>query len=269
MNKERKEELWSAYLDGELSCSEAREYDKSLTEEERARFAAELRFEEALAGRLCDDVRCPDELWKRVTRRLTEESSPRRRFLRLAWRTTPLAAAAAALLVVCLRHPWAPTPRESAAVALAPDTAPAPDAQEDFLAVVSGTDMLIHRVEIDGDEVAVGEFMRRHGFPFRLQPVSMLAESTSAGHPVQFFGARERMVDGERVLELMWQCCGQPVVVELAAEGTAPARRIHKAADGGQIQEVRQFGRHVAALVSSHKAKPFLDLVQLVSPDFS
>jgi hypothetical protein len=48
----------------------------------------------------CDSVRCPDELWARVTRRLADEASPRRHFLRLAWRTTPLAAATAALLVL-------------------------------------------------------------------------------------------------------------------------------------------------------------------------
>jgi hypothetical protein len=265
MNKDRKEELWSAYLDGEMSCSEAREYDKTLTDEERARFAAELRFEEALAGRLCDDVRCPDELWKRVSRRLSEEASPRRRFLRLAWRSTSLAAAAA-LVVLFVRHPWAPAPPVDTAANVAPSKA---NTDDDFLAVVPEMDMLVRRVEIGGDEMDVSEYMRRHGFPFRLQPVSMLAKSESAGHPVQFVGARERRVEGERVLELMWQCCGQPVVVEVAAEGTSPARMIHKAADGGNIQEVRQLGRHVAALVSRHKAKPFLDLVQPVTPDYS
>lgn len=48
-----------AYLDGELSASEASEFEATLDAAERERLAAEVRFENGLAERLAQDAKCP------------------------------------------------------------------------------------------------------------------------------------------------------------------------------------------------------------------
>ena len=56
-NHDNREQLWQAYLDGELSACEAAQFETTLSEAERRRLAAELRFDRALADRLRQHLR--------------------------------------------------------------------------------------------------------------------------------------------------------------------------------------------------------------------
>ena len=63
MRMDEREKLWMAYLDGEMTSTEAAAFDASLTPEERARLAGEMRLESGLAAALQGDVVCPDAVW--------------------------------------------------------------------------------------------------------------------------------------------------------------------------------------------------------------
>ena len=75
MSEQNFEDLWNAYIDGELSASEASEFEASLSDEDRALLAGEMQFENALADRLRQDSDCPADVWARVKAQVTEPSN--------------------------------------------------------------------------------------------------------------------------------------------------------------------------------------------------
>ena len=98
----KKERLWQAYLDGELSTGESAEFEQSLSPSEREGLASEMRFERALAERLGENAHCPDEVWERTKALVAGAEAPalaqssRRRWY---WGVATLAAASIAFVL--------------------------------------------------------------------------------------------------------------------------------------------------------------------------
>ena len=83
------DELWWAYLDGELTPAESANLDQSLSHDDRGCLAAEMRLEADFAEMIGREVACPKKVWKRAliqvkkTRRFERRAA--RRFMRPVW----------------------------------------------------------------------------------------------------------------------------------------------------------------------------------------
>lgn len=238
-----RERHWQAYLDGELSASEASEFEESLSAGERERVAAELRFESALADALGQDAACPDLLWKRSVAMLREGRAPRRARRRWAWGAGTLAAAVAVAFVVSV---LAPVNR-----ALSPAVVLAAESIEE-LAAMSETAAGLDPVQ---------RYLNRHGAKVELSPLDSLAIA-EAHHGIVLLGARSQSAAGEPVIEMLLGCCGYPVKVVMAERGSDAAAEIGRSAAGGpgQVQSTRVVGDYVAAVVGDHPAHGLLDI---------
>ncbi|MDA0323253.1 MAG: hypothetical protein O2923_11140 [Verrucomicrobia bacterium] len=259
--QEKKDKLWTAYFDGELSSSESLEFDNALSDKERKRLIAERRFESALGDRLSGDIKCPDELWNRVAAQMRR--ADRRVMPPLVWKLVATGAAAAGLLLVVSlvfltgRHnPAAENPGFAEV-----------DSGDDFLQLVAVTE-LEQRAEVAGDAAVATKFLAARGIAVAVQPLAVVVPPESP-HDAVFLGARERMVGRDRVVDLMWNCCGKPVIVSIAAEGSAAAARIGRAFGDGRVSGQRRLGGHVAGLVSEHASPAFLGLLIPATPNVS
>jgi hypothetical protein len=262
--REKRDKLWTAYLDGELSSSESLEFDNALSDKERERLIAEKRFESALADRLSGDIKCPDELWNRVAAQMRHADRQERVMPPILWKLVATGAAAAGLLlvvsVVFLTGRHNSTPGATEVVESQPG--------DDFLEIIAVPE-LERQAETEGDAVAATRFLKARGIPLAVQPVSTVVPPETSVHEAVFLGARERTVGGDRVVDLMWNCCKEPVIISLATEGSAAASRIDRAFGDGKIKGQRRLGGHVAGLVSEHASPAFLALLTPALPDVS
>lgn len=256
--REKRDKLWTAYLDGELSSSESVEFDSALSDRERERLIAEKRFESALAERLTGDMKCPDELWNQVVARMGAAEQHKRVMPPILWKLVATGAAAAGILLVVSavfltgRHNFLGGSQQIAG---------------DFLKLAPVAE-LEQRAEMKGDAQAATEYLAARGIPLTVQPISALVPETSP-HQAVFLGARERTIDGERVVDLMWDCCGDPVIVSVAAEGSQAAEQIDRAFADGRVGGERRLGGHVAGLVSEHAPPAFLAILKPALPAVS
>ena len=227
---------WSAYLDGELSAAEAAELEVGLSTSERGRLAGEVRFENAL-GECLRTGDCPPPLWSAVRSRLqTSAPRPGRPFWR---RTVPgwAAALAVCLVVAGVYGVYAVVGRPHAVTFLAANDAEA--------------------VDVGAPETEA--FLVDHGLRVALQPVRTLE-----GHArhAELIGAREMDYDGERVVCVVYVCCGKPVNLIVAPLGGAADRALQDAFVNGCVQATRHVGNTVAAVVGRHRLPELVNLLQ-------
>lgn len=237
-----KEQLWQAYIDGELSTAESAEFEASLTERERNRLAAELQFENALSDRLGRRIECPQDVWHR-TRALVKnhagDQRPNRVPRRWIWGSVgSLAAAAAIALAVTFG-----TPLNS----IAPDA---------FVVTAATVEELGRESEIDRpDKGAVEAYLHAHGIQLDLADLESIALARTHSDMI-WAGARTvslRKNNGEAT-ELLIGCCKQPVKILLVRRGSEGAKIIGEALGEPdfQVQAARNIGDYLAAAVGRH-----------------
>lgn len=239
-----REHLWQAYLDGELTVIEMSEFEASLNEDEREQLAAEMRFEGGLAERLSQDVKCPDEVWERTKALLTgqkEEYVPT--FRRWYWGMATLATAAALAFMISLYVPV----KQDASFPL-------------LLAAETVAD-LAATSETDANSESVQAYLASHDIELELNSMESLAMA-STHHHMAVIGARTIKVNNEPVVEMLFGCCGHPVKVMMASQGSDAAILIGLAsANGnGEVQATRSVGHYLTAVVSDHPAPGLLDI---------
>ncbi|MBI2437500.1 MAG: hypothetical protein HYV36_01625 [Lentisphaerae bacterium] len=243
------ENLWSAYLDGEMSAAEAADFDKSLSPADRERFSAEIRFERSLAGVLINNVECPQNLWKRVEADISRRREGRFRPRILTGRAALAIAAAAAILIGgFLLH----VHRRQAPM--------------NMFTVPSSVAALAAEAEAPADLEQVRNFLAQHGFNIALHPVTTMQEPR--GHKTVLIGARATRRDEDWTVELLYECCGEPVKVIIAREDskTAEAIRRQSLSSNSAVQAARNIGGYRAAVVSRHKAGRILELLAEPQP---
>ncbi|MCC6145770.1 MAG: hypothetical protein IT368_18340, partial [Candidatus Hydrogenedentes bacterium] len=158
-------------------------------------------------------------------------------------------------------------------------TAPA-----DFLAMnAPSVAALADTSEVAAGEDAVNAFLANHGAALsvvdyrEVQPKSM--------HAVRLLGARQTQVDGDTVLELLYDCCGRPAKVLIAPRDSAAADHILEAKHGAKaqinwydqdhspgegpyptglmgVQKTGEVGGFVAGVVSVHPTEGLLDVLK-------
>lgn len=242
MTETKRDKLWTAYMDGELSSSEASEFDESLTSEERGRLAAEMRLESALADALRQDVKCPEALWRRTQMQLRNQDRPRkaRRFMvRGAVALTALAAAIAIMVVL-------------------------PGGGEGPLAIHAATvEEFAAQSAVPPDVAAVQRYLKEHDIHLDLALDGRIQAGHHQGH---LLGACEGNCPEGTLLEIMFNCCGHPVKLAIAPRGTGGARMIERAAAKHQVQAVAEVGDYVAAVIGKHQAPELIGLIQDATP---
>lgn len=239
-----REHLWQAYLDGELTVIEMSEFEASLNEDERERLAGEMRFEGGLAERLSQDVKCPDEVWERTKALLTGQQEERvPAFRRWYWGMATLATAATLAFMISLYGP------------VNPDASPA------FVLAAETVADLAATSETDADPDAVRAYLASHDIELELKPMESLVMASTHRH-LGMIGARTHEISDELVVEMLFECCGRPVKVMMASQGSDVAMLIGLAsANGnGEIQATRTVGHYLTAVVSDHPVHGLLDI---------
>lgn len=246
--KGNKDKLWQAYLDGELSVTEMAEFEETLGPDERAALAADRRFEAGLADALSRGAACPDDVWAR-TRALivakAEGGPPQRsRARRWYWGASMTAAAAIIAFAIAQFVPSDPSRLDSATVINAETVSEAMAMME----------------TAPGVEQAQ-QFLRLHHVHLKFNAVDTLGLQMILHHDIEVLGAREERAGGQPVVSIYFACCLYPVKVVVAEEGSRGADALGRsAAQGGQVQAIRVFGRYVTAVVGKHHAHGLLDI---------
>jgi len=259
---EKHEQLWYAYVDGELSVTEMAEFEKSLTPVDRDRLAGEMRFENGLSERLNENATCPEEVWERTKALLKQAQAkeasstpdniipmipenqevPRRS---LFWGAATMVAAACVALVF-MYTPSKVMDEDSRVVILAAES----------------VEELAAQSEIEGTAELLQHYLADHGIRLDLNDIDSL-KIAKEHHGIEVLGAMEDMIGDDPVIEMLFSCCNAPVKVVLAKQDSAAAQYIGQAVGRGttQIQATRIIhGDYLAAVVGKHPAHGLLDI---------
>jgi anti-sigma factor RsiW len=263
MSKHFDDRWWMACLDGQLSAAEAAAFDRTLQQADRERISREIRLEQALGECLGAGPGCPDALWKRTELLLRKQGAaqPRRRSPRY-W---PWGFGIAAAITLILGFLFMPSLQPPAT----------------YLAMeASSVAALAQLSSVPGTPDAVNTFLTEHGVP--LQVVDFKVARPASRHGVTLLGAREHVVEGEPILELLYDCCGRPAKVVVAPQDSAAANRIleaendmetqlawyghdHSPAAGAYetgmmgVQETRAIGTYLTGIISVHPTDGLLE----------
>lgn len=246
--KSNQEQLWQAYIDGELSAAECADFETTLSEDERRLLAADMRLERGIAEKLAEPVSCPDDLWARTRAQIESEEQRPENVVALSsnrrwmwWGATLAAAASLAFFLSSVIAPMRPASSPSIAMAAA-----------------SVAD-LEARSETGPSLAAMWEYVRACGMDI---DASSLDELTSGAHPMKAIGAATSHPNDEDVVEMFFECCGHPIKVLLAERGSAAAMMIGEAVGNeNDIQATRTVGRYLIAIVAEHPGEPLTSLV--------
>jgi anti-sigma factor RsiW len=237
----QREHMWSAYLDGELSASEAAEFDQSLTPHEKELLQSEVRFEGAMGEFLGRGGACPRDVWQRTVAALPKPAGGMPWWMP-TWQATVFLVAAALMVTLAgpLYRTYTATP--------------------EFLAVnETSRSAGVARLGIASDNVSeVNEYLHSHGITLTLSTGPQLGNGR---HVAKLMGASEELYKDERVTEVLYQCCGKPIKVVIAPKDGMAAKAVRKAIERNEIQDFRTIGGYVAVTVSRHPSSGLLDLL--------
>jgi hypothetical protein len=240
-----RDKMWLAYLDGELSASEAAEFDQLLTPADKERLTAEVRFERALGEALAGEVSCPDALWRKTIIAVNQRDQVLNAPGTPKWMYAVTAVAAAlAITTAAVLYRVAQQPRS---VFVMPAGFPSEMAAN---AEIAGTAPLEE----------INRYLAEHGFKIAMTTTDM--EGPRAHHSREFLGLHSARNRGEPVVEFYFECCGKPIKMIVAPKGGATDDEMRRRLAAREIQASRPVGDYVAAVVGRHKAHGFLDLIE-------
>lgn len=233
-----KEQMWQAYLDGELSAAEIAEFEQQLSPEEREQLAAEMQFERELAERLSQDAACPELLWRRVQRKVAKRSGVAGRYRRAA---LSIAATIAIAFAAAYYMP--------ALVGLGGDDAVSAAVT---MSAESEEELRNQSMTHTGQESAV-LFLRANGVNVPMAAIEDLPMA-KRHRPLRILGARQAGPCSNGVYELLIGCCDQPVKIVFAPKGSSTAALIGRAAGSadGDVQAMRDVDGYITAVVTKH-----------------
>jgi len=246
-----KEILLQAYLDGELSASEASAFEASLTEKERKRLPLEMQFESGLAEALSKGGDCPEDVWARTQALLGDRLSTKRpRFSRMFWYAGTMAAAASIALVISFFV--------SEPTSTSPSIVMAAESIEELEAMS----------KVDPGADTAEAFINQQGVDLELHFEEAVQSSHHYGMAV--VGARMYKVEKDSVGGVLYVCCGRPIKIIIAKSGSKGAELIARSASDhagiNDIMNTREVGGYLAAVVSKHRADEFLEALSPKSP---
>jgi hypothetical protein len=227
-----------------MTAAECAAFDRSLSHEERERVTNDIQLEAEIGDVLNARVACPKPAWKAALSGVRQERRAARRNIhglrRNLWVGIPLAAC---LVIVVL--------------ALVPEHR---HAEPSFLALrEQDISSVAAKSQVSDGVTGVRAFMEQRSLPVALNPADALDGETT---PYRLIGAREDQFYGERVVQLFFDCDGEPGILVIAQNAGLVAGEIGQALAKGKVRACRSFGGVVVAVVGANAPR---DLIQVVS----
>lgn len=247
MNRDQ-EQMWQAYVDGELSACEAAQFEGSLTEGERARLASELRFERALSERMREDAPCPMATWQRA-RAMALASGGGQGLTARRWVMAGATLAAAAALAFVMSDLGGLFETVE---------------QTNVIHAAASVSALAAESETEPGWEAAQTYLREKGVMLSLEDREQIMGLMAPHSPIEILGARQDTFGGGEVTELLVACCDKPVRVLLAPKHSSAARAIVMAAagDDSDVQATRKVKGYIAAVVATHPSHGLVNIVE-------
>ena len=238
-----------AYLDGQMSASEALEFERSLTPEDRVRIDSEVRLESAICESLSGSDCCPLALWKSLSDRMQHDTPRSGRWARLQRRVITVAAAAAIAVISAVGYQELnPDPTTRVAIGL--------EIEED------NVDEFARNTEVPGTREDTQRYLDENHTGLELVNFGMVNEAHS--HTIKLLGACKGKCPKGSLIEVRLICCGKLIKLLIANEGTGGAESIRRAKRCGTVAESRLTNGVVTAVVGdAHgNASGILDMLK-------
>lgn len=239
---------WMAYLDGQMTASEALDFEETLSERDRARLAGEVRLESAISDALSGPECCPADLWSKLSLQM-RNPAPAKPSRTAYWfsRTAVVLAATAAIVFTVPYY-------EEFSRAQSQGTLSGLGVQEASL------DDFRRRSEVPPTYAAAQNYLRQHNIDLKL--VNLGDSGRQGHHQIEFVGVCEGGCPEKTLFELRFICCGKPAKVLIAKRGTSGERILREAARCDDIRETRTSDGFIMAVISSHESPDLLNIVQ-------
>lgn len=213
-----------AYMDGQLSESDAAAFEQALTPEQKQILEADKVLQDRLVRALREKDMCPDGLWRKVQDDLAREDGPVRKLRVFAM------VAAAACLVLGLAL---------IGVYLVPSDEPV----EHMVSFAATTGQFAELASIRGDQATIAQALTDNGFAVQMADI---AESNRQHrHRVNLLGMNviELGGRGHRCAHLRFSCCGRQVSTFVVRESPNVTPKSFKPPETSR--QVRRTARHV------------------------
>lgn len=266
MNK--KSQLKSAYIDGEMSANEYLDFEKTLSEKEVSNLKADISFEKALGEKLNQGPKCPDDLWQSLKAQMeerAEETTPKQEIPTensvTKNKINPflmsfLAAAAAVLITLSLQEGQKNTQDPNNPLNFASETGQMtpqklfdiPLTLEEFKKQTLNTNSIAKTQQL---------FTSSN---FNLN----IAEPKHNHHKVEFIGAQKHQLNGEEVITLHYSCCDEPMKVIITCKGGDVCKHLTNSLsneNSAPIQSTIEIDKYRLALIGRHRGELLFDTI--------
>lgn len=246
MSTEEREKRWMAYMDGQMSTSEALEFERSLSSREQDRIGGEVKLESAICESLMGRQCCPIALWNSLADRMKSPAPALSR--KVYWASRGLTVLAATALILF-------------GATLFTDSSMNANRVEAGSLRISETDVARYasESEVPATFEAAQKFLNDNAIDLQLANLAHL--TTARGHKIEFLGACRSKCKEKSLIELRFSCCGQPAALLVARVGSSGARMIRSASHCGDIQDCREESGYVLAVACGHKSPGLIDLL--------
>jgi len=250
MNWDDKEKRWMAYMDGQMSASEALDFERGLSARERARLDGEVRLESAICESLSNGPCCPVSVWNDLTTRVNHPAQVKAG--RLVYWVSRATVVLAATVAIVISAPYYESYVAQGSVRSASRLGIFETSREEFSRGLEATTSI----------AAAEAYLRENNINLRL--VSDSGASHEHPHQVEFLGVCRGKCPEGTLYELRFWCCDQPSKVLIARRGTAGERMLRGAVKCGVLEETPVGSEYVIAVIGDHNAPELHRLVQPV-----
>ena len=247
MSLEEREKRWMAYMDGQMSTSEALEFERSLTARDQERIGGEVKLESALCESLMGRACCPVALWNSLAEKMKKPTPVVSR--KVYWASRALSVLAATGLVVFGATLYTESGRESNQAAA-----------ESLRISETSVEKFASESEVPPTLQAAQKFLDDNNIELEL--VRIASAPGVHSHKIEFLGACRSKCKEKSLIELRFSCCGQPAALLVARKGSAGANMIRRASHCGDIRDVQDQGDYVTAVTCGHDTAGLLELLQ-------
>lgn len=247
MSMEEREKRWMAYMDGQMSTSEALEFERSLSSSQQERLGGEVKLESVLSESLMGRECCPVALWNALSDKMKKPAPALSR--KVYWASRGLSVLAATALVLFGATLYTESGRNSNR------------AEADSLRI-SETDVarFASGSEVPATLQAAQKFLDDNAIDLEL--VNIAGKAGTHSHKIEFLGACRSKCREKSLIELRFNCCGHPAALLVARLGSSGARMIRQASRCGDIRDWREEGGYVTAVTCGHDTGGLIDLLR-------
>lgn len=236
-----------AYMDGQMSTSEALEFERSLSSRDKERLNGEVRLESAVCESLMGRECCPVALWNSLSEKMKTPAPVISR--KYYWMSRGISVLAATAVVVF-------------GATFYTDLGQNQNRAEASIIEIDNTNVVefAKGSEVPATVEAAQKFLDDNQID--LQFVSLPVPASGHAHKVEFLGACRSKCKEKGLIELRFSCCGKPAALLVARQGTPGARKLKSAAHCGSIQETRVVGDYVTAVACGHDSTGLIEMLQ-------